>query len=113
MPASTEKLFAEFPPVSSADWAATVAKDLKGKDPATLDWKTEDGFTVKPYYRAEDVQSPLPVPTKSLPGWAVRYEISATDAQEANAIAKRAVVKGGLQQANTGEVSFAGAPECR
>ena len=82
MPASTEKLFTEFPPVSAADWAATVAKDLKGKDPATLDWKTEDGFTVKPYYRAEDVK-PLPVPTKAGPGWAIRYEISATDAMEA------------------------------
>jgi methylmalonyl-CoA mutase len=102
MPASTDKLFADFPPVSTADWAATVAKDLKGKDPSTLDWKTEDGFTVKPYYRAEDVKSPLPVPTKAGPGWAVRYEVAVADASDANAIAKRAVVKGAQQIIFTG-----------
>ena len=102
MPASTEKLFAEFPPVTTGDWAATVAKDLKGKDPATLNWKTEDGFVVTPYYRAEDVTEPYPVPFKGQPGWAIRHEIATADAREANAIAKRAVEKGAQEILFTG-----------
>ncbi len=52
--AQAEPLFAEFPPVSTAEWQAAILKDLKGKDPKSLLWKTEDGFTVKPFYRLED-----------------------------------------------------------
>ena len=29
-------LFEEFPPVSTADWEAQIARDLKGRDPKTL-----------------------------------------------------------------------------
>ena len=52
--AQPEPLFAEFPPVSTAEWEAAIVKDLKGKDPKSLIWKTEDGFEVKPFYRLED-----------------------------------------------------------
>jgi methylmalonyl-CoA mutase len=52
--AQAEPLFAEFPPVTTAEWEAAIAKDLKGKDPKSLIWKTEDGFEVKPFYRLED-----------------------------------------------------------
>ena len=52
-----EKLFTEFPPVSTAQWEEVITKDLKGADyEKKLVWKTYDGFSVRPYYRAEDLQ---------------------------------------------------------
>ncbi|HRX30792.1 MAG TPA: methylmalonyl-CoA mutase small subunit [Tenuifilaceae bacterium] len=53
-----EKLFTEFPPVSTADWEAAIAKDLKGADyEKKLVWKTLEGFNVRPYYRSEDLKN--------------------------------------------------------
>ncbi len=47
---------AEFPPVSTAEWEAQIARDLKGADYETrLVWKTDEGIAVRPYYRAEHV----------------------------------------------------------
>ena len=46
----------EFPPVSTAEWEAQIARDLKGADyQKRLVWKTDEGIPVRPYYRAEDV----------------------------------------------------------
>src|SRR3954453_21102670 len=56
MTSDERKLFSEFPPVPTAEWEAAIAKDLKGRDPKTLIWKTEDGIDVKPFYRSEDIQ---------------------------------------------------------
>ena len=44
-----------FLPRTKADWLTQVQKDLKGADPAALDWRTEDGFVVAPYHTAEDL----------------------------------------------------------
>jgi methylmalonyl-CoA mutase len=53
---NNERLFAEFPPISTAEWEAAIAKDLKGADyEKKLIWKTNEGFNVKPYYRLEDL----------------------------------------------------------
>ncbi|NJK94945.1 MAG: methylmalonyl-CoA mutase small subunit [Bacteroidales bacterium] len=52
-----QKLFSEFPPVSTQDWEAKIAVDLKGADyEKKLVWKTNEGIKVRPYYRAEDLQ---------------------------------------------------------
>jgi len=81
MSATNEKLFAEFPPVTTAEWEAAIAKDLKGRDPKTLIWKTEDGVDVKPFYRAEDIQhlsaAEVPLAARS---WHVGCEASTNDA---------------------------------
>ena len=46
----------EFPAVSTEDWEAVIAKDLKGADyEKRLVWRTDEGFSVKPYYRAENI----------------------------------------------------------
>src|SRR5215813_7409291 len=46
----------EFPPVPTADWEATIQKDLKGGDYAKkLIWRTEEGIAVRPYYRRENL----------------------------------------------------------
>ena len=52
-----EKLFAEFPPVSTEQWEEVIIKDLKGADyEKKLVWKTQEGFSVRPYYRAENLE---------------------------------------------------------
>ena len=52
-----EKLFTEFPPVSTEQWDAVIIKDLKGADyEKKLVWKTHEGFPVRPYYRAENLK---------------------------------------------------------
>jgi methylmalonyl-CoA mutase len=51
-----EKLFTEFPPVSTEQWEAVITTDLKGADyERKLVWKTGEGFDVRPYYRAENL----------------------------------------------------------
>ena len=52
-----EKLFAEFPPVTTEQWEAAIAADLKGADyERKLVWRTGEGFNVRPYYRAENLE---------------------------------------------------------
>lgn len=53
-----EKLFTEFPPVSTDKWEEVILKDLKGADyEKKLVWRTQEGFNVRPYYRAEDLKN--------------------------------------------------------
>jgi len=53
---SNEKLFTEFPPVSTQEWESVIREDLKGADyDKKLIWKTIEGINVKPYYRSEDL----------------------------------------------------------
>lgn len=52
-----EKLFAEFPPVTTEQWEEVIQKDLKGADyEKKLVWRTQEGFSVRPYYRAENLK---------------------------------------------------------
>lgn len=91
-----EKLFTDFPPVTTEEWMEVVTKDLKGADfQKRLVWRTNEGFQVNPFYRAEDVEG---FPTlENLPGqfpyvrgtkkdnvWYVRQEIDVQDFAEAN-----------------------------
>ena len=52
----TNSLFSEFPGISNREWEEKIIKDLKGRDPAKLLWQTPEGFSVKPYYREDDLQ---------------------------------------------------------
>ena len=64
---SKEKLFEQFPPVSTEAWIEKVTADLKGADfEKKLVWKTNEGFNVKPMYRAEDTEGMSS--TNSVPG---------------------------------------------
>ena len=91
------KMLAEFPPVSTAAWEDQINIDLKGKDyEKSLIWKTNEGFNVRPYYRAENIEdfdSPENIPGqfpfvrgKSSVGnsWLVRQDITVTDFASAN-----------------------------
>ena len=101
-----EKLFSEFPPISTEEWMAKITADLKGVPfEKKLVWKTGEGFNVNPFYRAEDIEGLKT--TASLPGefpfvrgtkknndWKVRQNIHVTDFSEANKKAKSVLTKG-------------------
>jgi methylmalonyl-CoA mutase len=101
------KLFQEFPPVSTEQWEEVILKDLKGADyQKKLVWRTDEGFNVRPYYRAEDL-APLDY-LEALPNqfpytrgfktkgnqWNITQEITEKDPKKANAIAVNALAKG-------------------
>ncbi len=101
------KLFSEFPPVSTEKWEEVINKDLKGADyEKKLVWRTIEGFKVKPYYRAENLEGLEYL--DSNPGempytrgkhvadnvWEVRQDIHVPDPKEANRIALDAVERG-------------------
>jgi methylmalonyl-CoA mutase len=103
------KLFSEFPPVSTAEWEAKILEDLKGADyQKKLIWKTPEGIDVKPYYRSEDLigikdaSSYLGVApflrgnTTDGNNWEIRQEIPLSDPIEANRIARDAFAKGAV-----------------
>jgi methylmalonyl-CoA mutase len=49
-------MFEEFSPTSTAEWEAAIRADLKGADyDKKLLWRTDEGITVRPFYRAEDL----------------------------------------------------------
>lgn len=104
---SENKLFAEFPPVSTQEWEDVIVKDLKGADyEKKLIWKTSEGFNVKPYYRSEDLEniSYLNSSPESFPflrgsnatenDWEIRQDFRIKDIEKANALACEAVKKG-------------------
>ncbi|WP_420186534.1 methylmalonyl-CoA mutase small subunit [Bacteroides pyogenes] len=102
-----EKLFSDFPSVSTEKWMEKVVADLKGADyEKKLVWKTNEGFKVKPFYRREDLEDLKT--TEALPGefpylrgtkknnneWLVRQEIRVESPKEANAKALDILNKG-------------------
>ena len=52
-PAAAPVSFAEFPAVTTAEWQARLARDLKGQAPAALRWVLPDGFSLEPFYHRE------------------------------------------------------------
>lgn len=107
------ELLKEFPAVPTEQWEEVIKKDLKGADYAKrLLWHTDDGITVKPYYRAEDLiglngavdgvpgEFPFVRGTKAEPGWHIREEITEADPGKANELARRAL------QSGTDEICF-------
>jgi len=103
----SKKLFGDFQPTTSREWAAVVEKDLKGADyEKKLVWKTIEGFAVKPYYRSEDLENLKHLDT--LPGefpftrnnaaksndWFIRQDIVVEDIKTANKKALDVLMKG-------------------
>jgi chemotaxis protein MotB len=64
---SKEKLFSDFPSVSTQEWMDKIMVDLKGADyEKKLVWKTNEGFKVKPFYRQEDLEGLKTTETQDL-----------------------------------------------
>jgi methylmalonyl-CoA mutase len=103
---SKEKLFSEFPPVSTQQWMDRITADLKGADfEKKLVWKTNEGFQVRPFYRAEDLEGikltdslpgefPFVRGTKTDNNWLVSQNIDANDPKKANEKALEVLNKG-------------------
>jgi methylmalonyl-CoA mutase len=102
-----KKLFNEFPPVSTEAWEAKIVADLKGADyDKKLVWKTIEGFNVRPYYRAENLndlgylqtspgQFPFVRGNKTENNeWYVRQDVYVNDAASANKKALELLKKG-------------------
>lgn len=119
-----EKLFDQFPPVTTQEWRAKVDADLKGVPfEKKLVWRTNEGFNVNPMYRREDIADLKT--TDTLPGqfpyvrgthdsndWLTRQEIIADTIAQANAKALDVLTKGvnslyfklGKNEINTADV---------
>jgi methylmalonyl-CoA mutase len=53
----TNRLFDEFPPITPEAWKEKIVADLKGADyDKKLVWKPREGFTVQPFYTAQDLK---------------------------------------------------------
>ncbi|MGA2407145.1 MAG: acyl-CoA mutase large subunit family protein [Bacteroidales bacterium] len=102
-----EKLFDQFPPITTKEWMNKINSDLKGADfYKKLVWRTNEGFEVKPFYRMEDIKDLMYINT--LPGefpylrgtktknnnWFVRQNIEVSDYSEANLKALTILMKG-------------------
>ena len=102
-----EKLFTEFHAPTTQEWLDKIEVDLKGADfQKRLVWRTNEGFSVQPFYRREDLKDLKAI--NSLPGefpfirgnkkdnnlWYVRQDIVVEDAKAANAKALDILNKG-------------------
>jgi methylmalonyl-CoA mutase len=98
---SDKKMFSEFPPVSTEQWEAQIAIDLKGADyDRKLVWRTDEGIAVRPYYRSEHLAglayldtAPAAFPyvrgkRQDSNQWRVRQDVSVKEGQEGAANAK-------------------------
>ena len=93
---NNDKLFSEFPPISTEKWEEVIMADLKGGDyTKKLVWKTIEGFDVHPYYRAEDIKNLNLNPSKKeTNNWDIRQDIFEKDIKTANAIALEGIKRG-------------------
>ena len=102
-----EKLFSDFTAPSAQEWRDKIEVDLKGADyQKKMVWRTNEGFSMEPFYRKEDVDK-LPL-VNALPGefpyvrgnkaadnaWHVRQDIKCACPKEANAKALDILGKG-------------------
>ena len=101
-----EKLFTEFPPVPTEKWEEVITADLKGADYARkLVWRTGEGFNVRPYYRAENLEGiqflgsqagefPFVRGTRTHNRWHVHQTVAVECPKEANAEALKLLNSG-------------------
>ncbi|WP_418983281.1 methylmalonyl-CoA mutase family protein [Alistipes sp.] len=92
-----EKLFTEFPPVPTEKWEEVITADLKGADyERKLVWRTGEGFNVRPYYRAENLEGirflgsqagefPFVRGTRAHNRWRIHQTVEVSDPAAANA----------------------------
>ena len=104
---NSNTLFEEFAPVSAEQWKEKTIIDIKGADfDKRMVWKTNDGFSVEPLYRLEDLaplsylgvmpgQFPFTRGTKKTNNeWYIRQGIEVKNAADANAKALDVLQKG-------------------
>lgn len=100
-------LSSNYPP----GWQAMTTKELKGKGPETLEWRTPEGITIKPLYTELDVNPNADPETVEVPGafpfkrgpyasmytgkpWTIRQYAGFSTAEESNAFYKKNLAAG-------------------
>jgi len=101
-----KKLFTDFPEINTSMWEEKIRTDLKGADyEKKLVWNSDEGISVKPYYREEDLEQldylegigKLKNQSDTPNGWLICQQISPIgNFQEANERIKDSL-KGGAQ----------------
>ncbi|TGK03951.1 methylmalonyl-CoA mutase [Leptospira semungkisensis] len=105
---ASQKLFSEFPPISTEEWTNLIQKDLKGADfDKKLVWETQEGFKIRPFYRKEDLKGkewllsnlpgkfPYVRSTRKLTNeWSIRQDIDSPDLKTAKTLAFEAIHNG-------------------
>jgi methylmalonyl-CoA mutase len=93
-----EKGFAGFAPITREQWKAKAVEDLKGADyDKKLVWKTDDGFSIQPFYTPEDLSENKVLKAQDLSlsedtrQWVNYTQIPVADAAEANQMATEMV----------------------
>src|SRR5215469_9689362 len=101
-----ERFLSEFPPVGTEQWEQAIRETVTGADyAAKLIWHPQDGLTIKPYYRAEDVagfqfldaapgEFPYVRGTRVGGTWRIRETIDISNPEDANRAASEAVAAG-------------------
>ncbi len=86
MPTPNQNLFAEFPPVTKAEWFAKIEKDLKSRPLSDLNWTQIPPLSLNPFVHAEDfIEQPEPIlDNRSANTWAISEDIEVTDFAAAN-----------------------------
>ncbi len=99
-------LLADFPSVTTEEWMAKITADLKGADfERKLVWKTNEGFDLRPFYRADDLEGmkttnllpgefPYVRGTKTTNDWLIRQNLPTATAEETNKKALELLSKG-------------------
>ncbi|RMD70611.1 MAG: hypothetical protein D6818_08870, partial [Bacteroidetes bacterium] len=66
---SGQHLFAEFPPVSKAEWLDKIKADLKGRPVEELFWRLSEELVVDPFAHPEDRRHAADQPVTDLRHW--------------------------------------------
>lgn len=89
-------MLADFPAVTTEQWMGKITADLKGADfNKRLVWKTNEGFDVMPFYRAEDIATlqmsnaapgsfPYVRGIRKQNDWRIRQNVVVNDVEAAN-----------------------------
>jgi hypothetical protein len=110
-----------------SDWLEAARKDLRGEDPATLRFETDDGIEIKPLYTAADLEALGDVNT--LPGlfpfvrgpratmfanrpWTIRQYAGYSTAEESNAFYRRNLAAPRSRTPSTAATSRPGRRAC-
>ncbi len=86
-------LFNEFKPSTYAEWQQQISKDLKGEPFESLLWENENGFTIQPFYTAEQL-SQVSSPSFTHSEWDICEHIVVSNEQQANKEALKALEGG-------------------
>ncbi|MDG5491527.1 methylmalonyl-CoA mutase subunit beta [Psychroserpens sp. SPM9] len=91
----SEKLFSDFPEVSSKQWKQKIQADLKGADyNDTLIWHTLEGIDVKPFYHADEFEALPTISETKASAFKICQSIFVSNTEKSNATAIDAISKG-------------------